>query len=152
MATRAGVHDSDNSAARALRHESRAGSTYAQFIRDVAERGGYTKEAAERYAVGTLTTLEERLPIAEVRALESQLPTRLDGILAFQPVLALPTMDRRTFCWRFSQRVGVPEDEAPAIVRLVFRVLRLHISAGEARHIEAHLSADLEKLWSGLDP
>ena len=60
MATTAREHDGDKSEARALRHESRAGSTYAQFIRDVAERGGYTKEAAERYAVGTLTTLEER--------------------------------------------------------------------------------------------
>ena len=121
MATTASEHDGDTTEARALRHESRAGSTYAQFIRDVAERGGYTKQAAERYVVGTLTTLEERLPIAEVRALESQLPTRLDGILAFQPVLALPTIDQRTFCWRFAVRVGVPEEEAPAIVRLVFR-------------------------------
>lgn len=132
------------------RHESRAGSTYAQFVRDVASAGGYTKEAAERYAVGTLTTLEERLPIQEVRALESQLPTRLDGILAFQPVLALPTMDRRTFCWRFSKRVGVPEGAAEAIVRVVFRVLRQHISAGESRHIQAHLPPDLEPLWNGL--
>lgn len=151
MAFTATEHDGADSEARALRHESRAGSTYAQFVRDVASRGGYTKEAAERYVVGTLTTLEERLPIQEVRALESQLPTRLDEILAFQPVLALPTMDRRTFCWRFAVRVGVPEEEAEAIVRLVFRVLRLHISAGEARHIEAHLSEDLKKLWIGLE-
>jgi len=149
MTSRPSEHDVPDT--RAQRHESRAGSTYAEFIRDVTDRAGYPKELAERYVVGVLTTLEERLPIAEVRALESQLPTRLDGILAFQPVLALPTMDQRTFCWRFSQRVGVPEQEAPAIVRQVFRVLRLHISAGEARHIEAHLSQDLEKLWTGLD-
>src|SRR6476469_4220427 len=107
------AHDSELPDLRAQRHASRAGSTYAEFIRDVAERGGYPKHLAERYAVGAITTLEERLPIAEVRALESQLPTRLDGILAFQPVLALPTMDRETFCWRFAQRVGVPEEEAP---------------------------------------
>lgn len=145
------LHEPADSEARAKRHESRAGSTYAEFVRDVATAGGYTRQDAERYTVGTLTTLEERLPIQEVRALESQLPSRLDGILAFQPVLALPTMDRRTFCWRFATRVGVPEGEAEAIVRLVFRVLRSHISAGESRHIEAHLSEDLKPLWTGLD-
>lgn len=133
------------------RHESRAGSTYAQFVRDVAQAGNYPMDVAERYVVGTLTTLEERLPFKDVRALEAQLPTRLDGILAFQPVLALPTMDRRTFCWRFAQRVGIPDTEAEPIVRLVFRKLRLHISAGESRHIEAHLSEDLAKLWTGLE-
>lgn len=151
MAPTAKEHDGPDSEARAKRHESRAGSTYAQFVRDVANAGGYTMEAAERYVVGTLTTLEERLPFREVRALESQLPTRLDGILSFQPMLALPTMDRRTFCWRFAQRVGVPEAEVEAIVRLVLRKLRLHISAGESRHIEAHLSEDLKTLWTGLD-
>ena len=135
----------------AQRHESRAGSTYARFVRDLASAGGYTAHDAERYAVGTLTTLEERLPIEDVRALESQLPTRLDGILAFQPVLALPTMDRRVFCWRVSQRVGTTVEQAEAFVRVVFRVLRLHVSAGEARHIEAHLSEDLKPLWTGLD-
>jgi uncharacterized protein (DUF2267 family) len=144
------VRESAASEARARRHESRAGSTYAQFVRDVASAGGFTTVEGERYAIGTLTTLEERLPIRDVRALESQLPTRLDGILSFQPVLALPTMDRQTFCWRFAQRVGVRAEESEAIVRLVFRVLRSHISAGEARHIEAHLSNDLRPLWTGL--
>lgn len=138
--------------ARAARHASRAGSTYARFVRDVATAGGIAAEEAERYAVGTIATLEERLPIADVCALEAQLPSRLDQILAFQPLIGLPKMDRDLFCKRVAERVGVPEERAEGIVRLVFRVLRQHVSPGESRHVEAHLPDDLKKLWTGLDP
>ena len=145
MATKA-----ETSEARARRHVSRAGSTYARFVRDVANAGELAEDVAESYVIGTLTTLEEGLPIEDVRSLESQLPSRLDSILAFQPVLALPTMDREMFCWRVAQRIGVSDEEAEMIVRLVFRVLRMHISAGEIRHLEAHLSEDMKPLWTGL--
>ena len=126
--------------------------TEARFVRDVATAGGIAAEEAERYAVGTIATLEERLPIADVCALEAQLPSRLDQILAFQPLIGLPKMDRDLFCKRVAERVGVPEERAEGIVRLVFRVLRQHVSPGESRHVEAHLPDDLKKLWTGLDP
>ena len=137
--------------ARAERRASRAGSTYAQFVRDVARAGGFTKVDAERYAVATITTLEERLPIADVCALEAQLPSRLDEILAFQPLLGLPKMDRDLFCQRLADRLGVPTAQAEEIGRVVFRVLRHHVSPGESRHVEAHLPEDLRELWSGRD-
>lgn len=137
--------------ARAARRASRSGSTYARFVRDVASAGGYTTVEAERYAVATIATLEERLPIADVCALEAQLPSRLDQILAFQPLIGLPKMDRPLFLKRVADRVAVPEEQAEAIVRLVFRVLRQHVSPGESRHVETHLPEDLKELWSGVD-
>jgi len=159
MAPRAREHDDTTTPpkgratpeARAARHASRAGSTYARFVREVASAGGYSKAEAERYAVATIATLEERLPIADVCALEAQLPSRLDQILSFQPLLGLPKMDRDLFRKRVAERMALPEDQAEGIARLVFSVLRRHVSPGEARHVEAHLPEDLKTLWSGHD-
>jgi uncharacterized protein (DUF2267 family) len=136
--------------ARAARHASRAGTTYARFLRELGQAGGYTKEEAERYAVATIVTLEERLPIGDVFALEAQLPSRLDQLLALQPLIGLPRMGRDLFCKRVAQRIEVAPERAEPIVRLVFHVLRQHISPGEARHVEAHLPDDLKELWSGF--
>jgi uncharacterized protein (DUF2267 family) len=145
------THERGTPEARAARHASRAGTTYARFVREVASAGGYTMGAAERYAVGTIATLEERLPIGDVFSLEAQLPSRLDQLLSMQPLIGLPTMDREIFCRRVAQRVSVPEAMAEGLVRVVFQVLRAHISAGESRHVEAHLPDDLKALWTGQD-
>jgi uncharacterized protein (DUF2267 family) len=136
---------------RAARRASRAGSTYARFVSEVATAGGYPKGEAERFAIATIATLEERLPIADVCRLEAHLPTRLDQILAFQPLLGLPQMDLDLFCTRLADRLGVPENQAEAIGRVVFSVLRQHVSPREAQHVEEHLPEGLKELWSGGD-
>jgi uncharacterized protein (DUF2267 family) len=133
--------------ARAERHASRAGTTYARFIRNIADAGGYTMDDAARFAVGVIATLEERLPIRDVCGLEAQLPTRLDEILSFQPLLGLPAMDRHQFRERVAERLSVNDDDAEAIAKVVFGVLRARISEGEARHVEARLPGDLRELW-----
>lgn len=138
--------------ARAARHASRAGTTYARFIRNVAEAGGYTVGNAERYAASVIATLEERLPIREVHGLEAQLPSRLDDILAFVPLIAMPTMDRDAFCARVAARLDVTEARAEAIARTVFDVLRARISEGEARRVEARLPGDMRSLWRSPYP
>jgi uncharacterized protein (DUF2267 family) len=133
--------------ARAARHASRAGATYARFIRNVADAGGYAIANAERYTAGVIATLEERLPIREVRDLEAQLPSRLDDILAFEPLVAMPRMDGDQFRARVASRLDVTDAEADCIARVVFRVLRSRISVGEARRIEARLPEDMRELW-----
>jgi uncharacterized protein (DUF2267 family) len=133
--------------ARAERHASRAGTTYARFVRNIAEAGGYSMDAAARFAVAVIATLEERLPMRDVCGLEAQLPSRLDEILSFEPLLGLPSMDRHLFRQRVAERLGVTEDEAESIAKVVFGVLRMRISEGEARHVEARLPEDLRALW-----
>lgn len=133
--------------ARGRRHESRAGTTYARFVHRVELAADCSWEEAERYLVAVLTTLEERLPIREIMNLEAQLPSRLDDILAFQPLVGLPAMDAAVFCERVAARAGVTATEAGTITRAVFAVLRDRISVGEARHVEARLPEDVRALW-----
>ncbi|MDB5218615.1 MAG: hypothetical protein JWO86_6542 [Myxococcaceae bacterium] len=133
--------------ARAARHASRAGTTFARFIRNLAASSGYSLSEAERYAVAVIATLEERIPIREVVHLEAQLPSRLDEILAFVPLNGLPAMDRIQFLERVAARARVSYEQADSIARRVFSFLRSQISDGEARHIEAQLPADLFELW-----
>jgi uncharacterized protein (DUF2267 family) len=133
--------------ARAERHQSRAGTTYARFVRNIADAGGYTMDDAARYAVAVIATLEERLPIRDVCGLEAQLPSRLDEILSFEPLLGLPAMDRFQFRERVAARLGVTLEQAENIARTVFGVLRFRVSEGEARRVEARLPSDLQELW-----
>jgi uncharacterized protein (DUF2267 family) len=135
--------------ARAARHASRAGTTFARFIRNLASAGGYTIPEAERRAIAVIATLEERIPIREVYDLEAQLPSRLDELLAFVPLNGLPAMDRVQFCERVAARARVSYGQAEEIAATVFAFLRERISEGEARHVEAQLPEDLRELWNG---
>lgn len=133
--------------ARAERHASRAGTTFARFVRNLAATGGYTVPEAERHAVAVIATLEERLPIREVCTLEAQLPRRLDELLAFVPLNGLPAMDRMQFVERVAARARVTYVQAETISRTVFAFLRSQISEGEIRHVEARLPEGLRELW-----
>jgi uncharacterized protein (DUF2267 family) len=133
--------------ARAERHASRAGTTYARFVRNIADAGGYTMAEAELYAVAVIATLEERLSIRDVCDLEAQLPSRFDEILAFQPLVGMPAMTRDQFCERVAARAGVTDAQAEAISRTVFAVLRSRISDGESDQVAQHLPPDLRELW-----
>lgn len=129
------------------RHASRAGTTFARFVRNLAATGGYSVPEAERHAIAVIATLEERLPIREVCNLEAQLPSRLDDLLAFVPLNGLPAMDRAQFIDRVAGRARVTNTEAETIARTVFAFLRSQISEGEVRHIEGRLPESLRELW-----
>ena len=138
--------------ARAARHASRAGTTFARFIRNLAAVGDYTIPEAERRAIAVIATLEERIPIREVLDLEAQLPSRLDELLAFVPLNGLPSMDRIQFCERVAARARVSFGHAEEIAATVFAFVRSQISEGEAKHVASQLPDDLRELWSGVAP
>ena len=140
------------SEARAQRHASRAAGTHSRFVRDVAEFGGYLPEQAEEYAVAVIATLEEKLPLSKVFALEAHLPTRLDAVLALEPILDLPRMDRALFARRVGMRLAVSHVEAESITESVFSVLRTRLSAREARRVEVELPLELRPLWKRALP
>lgn len=137
--------------ARAARHASRAGATYASFLRSVASATGLPEAEAERCAIAVVATLEERLPMREVCDLEAQLPSRFDDVLGLQPIVRVPFMDKAQFCERVSARTGLTPAEAEGMARRVFAVLRSRISAGEAGHVGAQLPADLRELWCNTE-
>lgn len=133
--------------ARARRHESRARSTHARFVRAVAEAGGWDVARAQACAVAVVATLEEELSIREVAGLEAQLPSILHEMLDDEPILDLPRMDAALFCRRVGARLDVPPSEARRVACVVLGVLRTHVSEGEARRIERRLPSDVKALW-----
>jgi uncharacterized protein (DUF2267 family) len=126
--------------------------THARFIADVAEAGGFLPDQAEEYAVAVIATLEERLPLDEVFALEAHLPSRLDALLAEEPILDLPDMDREQFSLRVAMRLGVSRVEAESITEAVFSVLRTRLSPAEVERVEVELPAGLRPLWTRALP
>src|SRR5579871_6254514 len=128
------------------RSASRAASTYAGFVRDVAETGDFSIDDAQRYAVAVVATLEEKLSVRDVNGLEAQLPTLLREKLAHEPIMDLPYMDRALLCGRVASRLGISDHEAAIVARAVLEVLGVHISRGELRHLAATLPSDLASL------
>jgi len=129
--------------ARAVRHASRAGTTYARFVGDVARAGGYTSPQATDYTVAVIATLEEKLSLRAVRGLEAQLPSRLGEALATQPIYDRPSMRPAEFHDRVATKLGVSSLEARAATRIVLGVLLSHVSPGEARHIQNQIGDEL---------
>ena len=62
---------------RQLRHESRAGSTYKAFLKDLCSIGNFDEPFAERAAISVLCYLEQRVMGEEASDLNAQLPSKL---------------------------------------------------------------------------
>jgi uncharacterized protein (DUF2267 family) len=137
------------SSARESRHDARARTTYLRLVREVAASTGASAEEAEQYLVAVIATLEEKLPLTEAIDLEAQLPSLLDEMLEREPIDDLPGMDKELFCERVALRLGITAQEAEWIAQRVLPVVSTHVSAGEARHVEAQLPLDLRRMWSG---
>jgi uncharacterized protein (DUF2267 family) len=123
------------------------GRRYEAFVHAVAEEGGFSAEAAEKYIVAVIATLEARLSFTEVAALEAELPRVLQDILDSEPILDLPAMDDKELFARVRARLGVSLEDAQLISRIVLRELRSRLSPGEAASVEAELSAGLRAVW-----
>jgi len=134
---------------RAQRHASRAGSTYKRFLDDLCEDAGWSSEEAERRALAVIAALEAILPPREAHGLFAQLPSRLRERVAYEPEPErIPPSNAEAFLGRVATVLDVDPDDVDAIVRMVFRALRLHMSSGGARAIEACLPDDLRRLWN----
>src|SRR4051794_1976614 len=105
--------------ARRARHASRANTTYKSFVGDVAGRGNFSLAAAEDYAIAVVATLEERLTLPEVLALEAQLPSLLKELLDEEPILDIPRMHKEEFCERVASRLDIGTEQVEPIVRAV---------------------------------
>lgn len=137
-------------ARREQRHQSRAGTTYRAFIRELCEKGAFDEAFAERAVVSVLCTLEQRLMSTEASDMEAQLPARLREVLRECRVTGSKPrkFGRDEFLRIVAQDLELAgEQDAESVTRVVFELVRQHLSEGEASDVEGQLPADLRSLW-----
>lgn len=138
-------------ARREQRHQSRAGTTYRAFIRELCEKGAFDEAFAERAVVSVLCTLEQRLMSTEASDMEAQLPARLREMLRECRVTTggkPRRFGRDEFLRIVARDLGLAdEQDAESVSRVVFGLVRQHLSEGEASDVEGQLPADLRSLW-----
>lgn len=132
------------------RHESRAGSTYKAFLRDVEALGGFDEKLAEQATVSVLCALDRRIRGEEARQLHAQLPSKLRELVQRCELHAgekPEKFDREEMFEAVASDLGRAAGEVEGIVRTVFLALRSHVSEGEAEDVASQLPQDIADLW-----
>jgi uncharacterized protein (DUF2267 family) len=135
---------------RRRRHEARASATFKTFVRTLCDGLSLPEEAAVRGATSVLCALEQRLVGNEAHHLESQLPAKLKELLVRcerHEELRARDIGRPEFVAMVAGDLGIAMDQAEAIVRGVFKVLTVMVSAGELEDVLSSLPSDLRELW-----
>ncbi len=136
---------------RQQRHESRAGSTYKAFIKELCAIGNMDEELAECAAVSVLCGLEQRVMGEEAADLEAQLPSKLRELVtrcAFHEGKPRTKFGRDDFFQMVADDLKKNVDEVEPIVRAVLTTVRAQVSEGEAEDFGNMLPPDLRSLWA----
>jgi len=136
---------------RAMRHESRAASTWKGFLKELMAVGDIDEGLAECAAVSVLKLLEQRIYGDEVRQFEAQLPVKLRELLqtAGGEHEGKPTLKFGVdgLIQRVADELKMSPQETEPVVRAVFAAVRAQITEGEASDIAEQLPKDLAELW-----
>lgn len=138
---------------RRKRHESRAGSTYREFLSLASVDLGLPPEECEPIIAAVLTTLEQRLPFDEMEDLASQLPYKLRELLSTcEPRERMNPRDigEAEFLGMVAGELGVSPEQAETYVRGVFRLLTQTVTRGEIEEVIHLLPKRLRNLWPPL--
>jgi len=116
-----------------------------EFVNEVADRAGVSRDEAESLVRATLRTLAERLSGGEAEDLRAQLPKQL------QPELIPPQEEAQgvgveEFARRVAERSGIDEADAGAGVVAVLSVIRDAVSPGEFDDVLSQLGRDFAEL------
>jgi uncharacterized protein (DUF2267 family) len=116
-----------------------------EFVTEVADRAGVSRDEAESLVRATLRTLAERLSGGEAEDLRAQLPKQL------QPELIPPQEEAQgvgveEFARRVAERSGIDEADAGAGVVAVLSVIRDAVSPGEFDDVLSQLGRDFAEL------
>ena len=116
-----------------------------EFVNEVADRAGVSRDEAESLVRATLRTLAERLSGGEAEDLRAQLPKQL------QPELIPPQEEAQgfgveEFARRVAARSGIDEADAGAGVVAVLSVIRDAVTPGEFGDVLAQLGRDFAEL------
>ncbi|AKU90091.1 DUF2267 domain-containing protein [Vulgatibacter incomptus] len=132
------------------RHESRTGSTYKAFLKDLCEIGKFDMEMAECAAVSVLCAFERRVFGEEARDLEAQLPLKLRELLVSCNIHAGKPSEKYGKDELFqivAADLKKPVDQVEPIIRAVVAAVRNQISEGEFEDFSNMLPGDLKELW-----
>ncbi len=127
-----------------------------RFIRTVAEQLGVDQESAFKIISAVFHELHDRLTPKEAADAGAQMPGRLKSLWAsFEaPGREVARVHKAEFVKKVSELAGIPENEAPRAVRVVFGALQAMLKSptgqeGEAWDIFSQLPKDLKKVWLG---
>jgi uncharacterized protein (DUF2267 family) len=118
---------------------------FEEFVDQVADRIGMSRDEAESLVRATLRTLAERLSGGEAEDLRAQLPRQLQAEL-IPPQEQAQGFDVEEFAQRVAVRSGIDETDAGAGVVAVFSVLRDAVSPGEFDDVLSQLGRDFAEL------
>lgn len=135
---------------RKLRHESRVGSTYKHFLKDLCAMGGFDEALAEQAASSVLCTLSRRVHADEAKDLVAQLPLKLQELL--QSCLTHGGKPEKKFGREELLRMvgddlGKSPEEVEPLVRAVIQTVHHQISEGEVQQFGNMLPRDIAELW-----
>ena len=116
-----------------------------EFVHEVADRTGMSREEAESLVRATLRTLAERLSGGEAEDLRAQLPKQLQAEL-IPPQEEAQGFDVEEFARRVAARSGIDEADAGAGVVAVLSVIRDAVSPGEFDDVLSQLGRDFAEL------
>ena len=118
-----------------------------EFLARVQELGALpSPREARRWATEVLRALAHLLPEAQVRRhFVSQLPGALKARLLAEPPRAL-LMDRGAFVQHVAAALGAHAADDERALRIVYRVLKEAVSAGQIAQFEAHIPKDIASL------
>jgi uncharacterized protein (DUF2267 family) len=118
---------------------------FEEFIQEVADRAGTSREEAESLVRATLRTLAERLSGGEAEDLRAQLPRRLQADL-IPPQEEAQGFGVEEFVQKVAARTGIDETDAGPGVVAVLSVIRDAVTPGEFDDVLAQLGREYAEL------
>jgi len=116
-----------------------------EFVHEVADRTGMSRDEAESLVRATLRTLAERLSGGEAEDLRAQLPKQLQAELV-PPQEEAQGFGVEEFARRVAARSGIDETDAGGGVVAVLSVIRDAVSPGEFDDVLSQLGRDFAEL------
>jgi uncharacterized protein (DUF2267 family) len=118
---------------------------FEEFVDEVADRAGVSRDEAESLVRATLRTLAERLSGGEAEDLRAQLPKQLQAEL-IPPQEEAQGFGVEEFARRVAARSGIDEADAGAGVVAALSVIRDAVSPGEFDDVLSQLGRDFAEL------
>jgi uncharacterized protein (DUF2267 family) len=118
---------------------------FEEFVHEVADRAGMSRDDAESLVRATLRTLAERLSGGEAEDLRAQLPRQLQAEL-IPPQEEAQGFGVEEFVQKVAGRSGIDEADAGAGVIAVLSVIRDAVTPGEFGDVLAQLGRDFAEL------
>jgi len=118
---------------------------FEEFVNEVADRAGTSRDEAESLVRATLRTLAERLSGGEAEDLRAQLPRQLQAEL-IPPQEEAQGFGVEEFVQKVAARSGIDETDVGAGVDAVLSVIRDAVTPGEFGDVLAQLGRDFAEL------